>query len=78
MPALYYLVVLIVVAIVARATMPKPPELEPPELGDIEAPTAEEGGAIPVAFGTVWVKSPNVTWYGALTVSPIRSSGGKK
>ncbi len=76
--ALYYLVVLIVAIVVARATAPKPPDQPPPELSDIDAPTAEEGKAIPVVFGTVWAKSPNVIWYGALRTTPIIKSGGKK
>ena len=33
---------------------------------DIQAPTVEEGRAIPVIWGTVYLKSPNVVWYGDL------------
>ena len=76
--AIYYVVVLIVAIVVARATAPKPPDQQPPELGDIDAPTAEEGKAIPVVFGTVWARSPNVIWYGALRTTPIIKGGGKK
>jgi len=75
--ALYYLVVLIAAALIARATAPKPPEPTPPSLDEFDAPTAEEGKAIPVAFGDVWCKSPNVVWYGNLRTSPIKKDGGK-
>ncbi len=34
---------------------------------DIQAPTVEEGRAIPVVWGTCLLKSPNVLWYGGLT-----------
>jgi hypothetical protein len=72
------LVVLIVAAIVVAATAPKPPDVKPPSLEDIDAPTAEEGKAIAVVFGTVWAKSPNVIWYGDMKTTAIVSEGGKK
>lgn len=74
----YYVIVLLAAYFVARATAPKPPDQPPPELSDFDAPSAEEGKAISVAFGTVWVKSPNVIWYGNLGTVPIRKGGGKK
>jgi hypothetical protein len=43
-----------------------------------ETPTAKEGDVIPVAFGTVDVKSPNVVWYGNTKAVAIRKKGGKK
>jgi hypothetical protein len=44
-------------------------------LGDFQTPTAEEGRVIPVIFGTVLCKGPNVTWYGDLKAKPIKSFG---
>lgn len=44
---------------------------QPSGIGDFNLPTAQEGRAVPVAFGTVHVKGPNVVWYGDLVVSPI-------
>ena len=32
---------------------------------------------MPVVFGTVWLRSPNVLWYGDLRAEPIKK-GGKK
>jgi hypothetical protein len=74
----YYAVILIAAVLVARATAPKPPDAAPPVLDDIDAPTAEEGKPIGVLFGTCWLKSPNVVWYGNLRTYPIIKQGGKK
>lgn len=73
-----YLAVLVISAIVSYALAPKPPAPKPPELGDVDAPVAEEGKPIGVVFGEVWVKSPNVVWYGDIGTEPIQRSGGKK
>jgi hypothetical protein len=73
----FYIVVLVIVAIVAVACQPRTPEPKPPTLTDIEVPTAEEGRPIPVVFGTYLVQSPNVVWYGDLSYKKIKSKGGK-
>lgn len=49
--------------------------------GKLDTPTADEGSPIPVVFGTVLVKQPNVVWYGDAATTPIKASattGGKK
>lgn len=67
-----YLVVLVISSAISYAMMPKPPAAHPPaELKDFDLPTAEEGRAIPVVFGTVKITGPNVLWYGDLYVLPI-------
>ena len=50
---MWYLVVIVVAALVSVALAPKPPELQTSVLSDVDAPTAEEGRPIPVVFGTV-------------------------
>ena len=58
----------------------QPKQIPPPAAGlsDFQVPTAEAGRPVPVVFGTVMIKGPNVVWYGDLFVSPIeKSSGGK-
>ena len=50
----------------------------PAGLGDIQAPTAEEGREIPVLFGTRDVKGPNVVWYGDFAAVAVKKKGGKK
>ena len=67
-----YIVVLIISTAISYAMMPKPPAAQPPsEISDFDVPTAEEGRAIPVVFGTVKIKGANVLWYGDLSSSPI-------
>lgn len=68
----------IVASLVQRLLAPKPPQPKPLELSDFELPTADEGRPIPVVFGTMIVRGPNVTWYGDLRVTPIKEQGSKK
>lgn len=70
-------IVLIASIVISYALQPKPPNARPAALADFDVPTAEEGRPIPVIFGTVWVKGPNVLWYGDLTTIPIKSKSGK-
>lgn len=72
------LILVIVSAIISYALAPKPKPPKPASITDFDAPTAEEGREIPVAFGQPWVKGPNVVWYGALRSEPIKKKGGKK
>jgi hypothetical protein len=76
----WFIAVFVVALGVAYATMPKPPSQSPPPagLGDIKAPTAEEGREIPVLFGTRDLEGPNVVWYGDFRAVAIRKKGGKK
>lgn len=74
----WYIVVFIVALVVAYSMAPKPQSQPPAGLGDINAPTAEEGREIPVLFGTRELAGPNVVWYGDLRTEAIRKSGGKK
>jgi len=67
---MWYLVVIVVAALVSVALAPKPPEPKPASLSDVDAPTAEEGRPIPVVFGTVLLRGANVVWYGDLAADP--------
>ena len=75
---MWYLVVIVVAALVSVALAPNPPEPKPAALSDVDAPTAEEGRPIPVVFGSVLLRGSNVVWYGDLAADPIRKKGGKK
>ena len=59
------------------AFQPKTPEPTPTALGDLDIPTAEPGRPIPVVFGDVVVRSPNIVWYGDLFTRKIKTGGGK-
>lgn len=74
----WYIAVFVVALVVAYATTPKPQSQPPAGLGDIKAPTAEEGREIPVLFGTRDLEGPNVVWYGDFRAVAIRKKGGKK
>ncbi len=74
------IVVSLVLTAISYALSPKPKNTSPKAAGldDFNLPTAEEGRPIPVVFGTVLLRGPNVVWAGDLKVDPIRKSGGKK
>lgn len=74
----WYIAVFIVALVVSYAMAPKPQSQPPAGLGDIKAPTAEEGREIPVLFGTRDLEGPNVVWYGHLKTVAIKKKGGKK
>lgn len=53
---------------------PKPDlqNAKPAGAGDFDFPTAIEGRAIPVVYGTVQISGPNVVWYGDFRAEKIR------
>ena len=61
-----------VIGLILVATMPKPQAHPPQGLENIKAPTAEEGRAIPVVFGTRLIEGPNVVWYGDISNEAIK------
>lgn len=63
-----YLVVNIVILILSELLRPKPnlEDAKPADLGDFSFPTATEGRVVPLIWGTVLSKAPNVVWYGDL------------
>ncbi|BAO82907.1 hypothetical protein SMCB_0679 [Serpentinimonas maccroryi] len=75
---MWYLVVIVVAALVSVALAPRPPQPKPASLSDIDAPTAEEGRPIPVVFGSVLIRGSNVVWFGDLEAEPIKRRGGGK
>ena len=65
---------------ISYALAPRPKAETPKAAGldELDLPTAEEGRPIPVVFGTVLLRGPNVTWAGDLRVEPVRRKSGKK
>ena len=55
---------------------PHPVGPQPSALGDFSVPTAEEGRAIPVVFGTCMIKGGNTVWWGDLRSWAIKTGGG--
>lgn len=70
--------VLMVISSMLQAAAMKKVEQKVPEAGKLDIPSAEEGGSIPVIFGTVMTKNSNVVWYGDPNTTPIKSKGGGK
>lgn len=65
--------------VIAYLIMPKPKPPKPPAAKDLEDPTAEAGRPMPVVFGTLTVKSPNIIWYGEKkTIETEKKEGGGK
>lgn len=75
---MFFLIVFIVALAVSYAMMPKAQDRPPAGLGDVRAPTASEGRAITMLFGTRDISGPNVTWYGDFKAVPVKKKGGKK
>lgn len=72
------LAILVISYIISAALAPKPPQPKPAALKDFQFPIAEAGTPIIEVFGDVWIKGSNVAWFGDLTTTAIKSSGGKK
>ena len=72
-----YLIVFIVALAISLAVQPKQPVPKPVALSDFNVPTAEPGRPIPMVFGTVMLRAPNVVWYGDLSYTKIKTKSGK-
>jgi hypothetical protein len=59
-----WLLLAIALNIVAYLLMPRPKQPKPPEVKDLDDPTADAGRPVPVVFGTLTVKGVNVLWFG--------------
>lgn len=64
MTFLVQLLIAVVLSVAAYMLAPKPKQSTNSMAKDLESPTVEAGRPIPVVFGTLTVKSPNVLWYG--------------
>jgi hypothetical protein len=60
-------VISVAVSYVSYLIMPKPPQQEPPETKDLDAPEADPSMPIPVVFGTMRVKGLNTLGYSDLS-----------
>lgn len=74
----FWLLLLLFVAttVVGALLAPHPRGPQPSALGDFSVPTASEGRAIPVVFGTCMIKGGNTVWWGDLKSKPIKVGGG--
>ncbi len=75
MQIFYYLIVMIISAIVMAALAPEP-KRPGPQKG--QTPEVKDGRALREYFGTVWVDDPTIVGWKNLDPEPIRKKGGKK
>lgn len=69
---------LVVSYVISAALAPRPPQPRAALLSDFQLPVAQDGAPIGEAFGDVWISGSNVAWFGDMSTTPIRRSGGKK
>jgi hypothetical protein len=73
--AIFWTLVLLVVTVVLTELLRPKPNIEdarPAGLGDFQFPTATEGRVVPLLWGKVRVRGPNVVWYGDLQQDAIQ------
>lgn len=71
------LIIMVVALILAYVLAPRPTAPKAANLYDFDIPTAVDGKPVPVIFGTVWISSFNVLWYGDLSATPVKKKAGK-
>lgn len=67
--AIWFTLLLFVISIVLNELLGPKPAIEdarPKGLGDFQFPTATEGRVVPIVWGRVRLRGPNVVWYGDL------------
>ena len=64
----------IAVFLISELLRPKPDieNAKPASLGDFQFPTADEGRAVPIVWGTVRLNGPNIGWFGDLRTKAIK------
>lgn len=72
-PVIVMLVLTIALFLVGQLLAPSPniENARPAALGDFQFPTASETRVVPIVWGTIDIKGPNVVWYGDLKTVKI-------
>lgn len=70
------LIIAIILIIVSYLITPRPRHSDPTaaQLSDKDFPVSQEQTPIPVVFGEVILKQPNVVWWGDVKTREIRKS----
>lgn len=66
----FLIILLLLIIMDLTRPVPKPPRR--PGLGEFTAPTAEQDRRIPVFWGSPYLVSPNLVWYGDLRTTKIK------
>lgn len=73
MPWFLTFIIWVAIAVVSELLRPKPKfeDARPAGEGDFSFPTATEGRAVPIVWGRVRLRAPNIVWYGNIGNIPI-------
>lgn len=74
MPWFLWLIVGVALDVLAMLLMPKPKQ---PPIPSPVTPQVNAGTSIPVIFGSITIKDPNVLWFGDAAVSQVQVSTKK-
>lgn len=72
------LIIGLVMSLIGVLLRPKPEQPKPSTIDDVKIPITEEGQEVGKVYGTVWMKAPQVVWYGDFQASPIKKKQPKK
>lgn len=54
------------------------PDVETPEVEQVERPKTDQGELLGVLLGSHWIDGANVVWYGDLDTEPVYADDSKK
>lgn len=74
----FFVATIVISAYLSYTMRPDPPDAVKPAFEDLEVPTVSASAPIPRVYGTKWLKSANVVWYGDLRTEPIKKESGGK
>lgn len=70
-----YVGIVVVSFALSYALRPGIPKQVSPKPGKLEGPKAQDGAILPVVFGTVQIRDPNISWFGDKRIYPIKNNG---
>lgn len=68
----------LVLQVVSFLLRPQPEGPKAGTISDVKVPRAQEGEELGYVWGTVWIKDPQVHWYGDFRAIPIKTKQSKK
>lgn len=72
------LIIGLVLSLVSAFLRPKPEPPKPNTIGDFNIPITKEGQEVGIVYGTAWIYSPQIVWYGDFKTEPVKTRTEKK